>query len=444
VTVVTPVGRHQLTLPAADPVERFLIDTVAAVGLDPEARAEWTLVGPDDQPINPSKSLIDASVTQGAVLSLVAAELPPITEAPKVADPPTPFTSPVVSLDDEWTPLQRTAMALPHRLGVASRLTSAVGALFQPPPPELEAGPLTDSRVVGPVETLSPASLSVHTQPSRLSRSRARWRSLDYLGQLDDAIVSPRLRRCATIALVSPKGGVGKTTLTALLGTLLVMVRRDHVVAVDTNPDYGSLGRVLTPNQPWFVDDILGLVSQPDLSLTTLDAYLGRAIHGLLVVPAPTDPKRMERLDEDAYTKVIQRLKEFFSIVLLDCGTGLQEPAAQAAIATCDQVVLITDGEPATASLVAEAASLLEATGRPLTVAVNKMPKRGGRLDLDRLASYVPTARGLVVIPDQPEAASSLSAGRFDWRDAPSPWKRSLRELAVSLLSDWERIGLAV
>ena len=72
------------------------------------------------------------------------------------------------------------------------------------------------------------------------------------------------------------------------------------------------------------------------------------------------------------------------------------------------------------------------------------MPKRGGRLDLDRLASYVPTARGLVVIPNQPEAASSLSAGRFDWRDAPSPWKRSLRELAVSLLSDWERIGLAV
>ena len=278
----------------------------------------------------------------------------------------------------------------------------------------------------------------------RLARVRREWRSLDYQTRLDQAIIRPRLRRCATVAIVSPKGGVGKTTLTALLGTLLAHLRRDHVVAVDANPDFGSLGRVLTPTQPWFVDDILQLIDQPDLSLSTLDAHLGRAIHGLLVVPAPTDPARMPRLDEDAYGHVIRRLKAFSGLVLLDCGTGLHEPAARAAIDACDQVLLVTDGEPATASLVAEAAQLLRVADRPVTVVVNKMPKRRPQLDIRRLQAAIPEARGLVVVPAEPAAASALAMGRFDWADAPPAWKIALRELAVVLLADHARLGISL
>jgi len=37
--------------------------------------------------------------------------------------------------------------------------------------------------------------------------------------------------------------------VTALLGTLFSLLRRDPIVAVDTNTDFGSLGRVLTPDQ---------------------------------------------------------------------------------------------------------------------------------------------------------------------------------------------------
>ena len=43
-------------------------------------------------------------------------------------------------------------------------------------------------------------------------RAQAAWRSSDYRRRLDDAIAAPRLQRCPTIAVVSPKGGVGKTT----------------------------------------------------------------------------------------------------------------------------------------------------------------------------------------------------------------------------------------
>lgn len=291
---------------------------------------------------------------------------------------------------------------------------------------------------------LMPADLTIAARPTRMESARARWRELDQLSRLDARVTGPRLQHCATIAVVSPKGGVGKTTVTALLGTLFSLLRRDPTVAVDTNPDFGSLGRVLTPDQTWYVDDLARLVDDDDeLSLTGLESQLGRATHGLLVVPAPTDPERMAAIDEGAYRRVITRLKDFFSLILLDCGTGLQDPGSVAAIACADQVILITDAQPATASLVAESAELLHQSGRPITVVVNRMPPKGSRLDLDQLSRYLPAARGLIVIPDDVVAASRLAVGSFHWRDAPASWQLAVRRLAAVLVSDWARLGLA-
>jgi MinD-like ATPase involved in chromosome partitioning or flagellar assembly len=391
---------------------------------------------------------------------------------------------------DSLSPLQRAEAVLPQRVGRVSRVIAATRAFLRSPaspqpqrattdhgqaaqdaaalqpaaqPPPAVSSPVTpdgqqaNAAPGGPAAPggdqprsddapyrLLPADLTVATAPSRASRARDRWRELDHLGRLDSRITEPRLRHCATIAVVSPKGGVGKTTVTALLGTLFSLLRRDPIVAVDTNPDFGSLGRVLTPDQSWYVDDLAALVTEDDeLSLTALDSHLGRAVHGLLVVPAPTDPQRMAALDEDAYRRVVTRLKDFFSLILLDCGTGLQDPASAAAIATADQVVLLTDAQPATASLVAQSADLLQQSGRPITVVVNRMPARGARLDLDRLSRYLPAARGLIVIPDQVPAATRLAGGSFDWRDAPDGWQVALRQLAVVLVADWQRLGLA-
>ena len=108
--------------------------------------------------------------------------------------------------------------------------------------------------------------------PGWLLRWRRSWEDTDYLRRLDRAVMRPRLARCATIAVVSPKGGVGKTTMTALLGTLIAHVRRDLVLAIDANPDYGSLGRVLCPENVFYVDDI-----QYDLSPATAQKRLDKA-----------------------------------------------------------------------------------------------------------------------------------------------------------------------
>ena len=85
------------------------------------------------------------------------------------------------------------------------------------------------------------------------------WRRLiyDLSGRLINLGESPRsarhnnlvaqvnrpLRGCYRVALLSLKGGVGKTTIAATLGSTFASVRGDRVVAVDANPDRGTLSQ---------------------------------------------------------------------------------------------------------------------------------------------------------------------------------------------------------
>jgi len=273
-------------------------------------------------------------------------------------------------------------------------------------------------------------------------RAQAAWRRSDYRRRLDDAIAAPRLQLCPTIAVVSPKGGVGKTTLTVLIGSLLAHIRSDRVVAVDTNPDFGSLGWTLTPNHDVFADDLLELLERPDLPSTELDAHLGRSGDGLMVLPAPFDSARASRMDRSAYKRLIEHLQRRAGILLLDCGTGLHDPPAQAALMCADQLVLVTDSEPATATLVAEASRRLLRSGAPVTLVVNKLP-RNTRLDVEELGRVVDSVAAMCVIELNEVAATRVSAGEFSWEEgSPGPWAITARELVASLVAGWTTLEL--
>jgi MinD-like ATPase involved in chromosome partitioning or flagellar assembly len=130
-------------------------------------------------------------------------------------------------------------------------------------------------------------------------------------------------------------------------------------------------------------------------------------------------------------------------MVLLDCGSGLNDPAARAALATADQVLLVTDDDPSTASLVAEAAGFLRRRDLPTWLVVNRM-RSGSRLELASLESFVPHARGLLVLPEHHAGGDRVASGTFDWRDAPLRWRIPVRELAAALVAVWPRLGLGL
>jgi MinD-like ATPase involved in chromosome partitioning or flagellar assembly len=406
VRIVGPVGGRDLSLPAEAPLENLLPSVLEAVGAD-DGPDRWRLArsASGSDPLAPHSSLAESGVVEGATLYVTSNGTPEITG----------------SLE-------------PPRYGLARRVARTIGAFFGWSPAGEEAQRTADPQ--------TPAALTALPPLTRRERARQVWRATDYFEQLEALAAGPRLARCATIAVVSPKGGVGKTTITALLGMLLSSVRPDRVVAIDANPDYGSLGRALVPEHHLFVDDFLTATESELAAATEIEAQLGRTRHGLLVLPTPTDPARMWGLREGEYSRVIQRLQQYAGVLLLDCGTGLQEPAATAAIGASDQCILVTDADPAAASLVSEAGLMLAGAGRPITVVVNKMPASRSFLALERFKEAVPYASALVVVPNEPHAAGHLTTGRFDWRTAPKGWQLALRRLAVAITAEWATIGL--
>ncbi|HEY1277646.1 MAG TPA: EsaB/YukD family protein [Thermoleophilaceae bacterium] len=448
VTISGPERRVDLAVPAETPIEQ-LLPTFMSLGVIDEKAVNGhplSLSRAGEPPLPPASTLAECGVVDGTLL-----QLQPIQPEERPEPPPERVAYEQFEAEQDEAdlkrragfPLHRTRLALPDAPTLGERMSAAMNAFFssEAPEPAAEPTPPPDDAEAAPVAR--PIDLTVRHAPSRRDRARAAWRSTSYMRRLDDMILAPRLRRCATVAVVSPKGGVGKTTTTALLGSLLARVRHEKMVAVDTNPDYGSLGRALTPDHRVFVDDLVDLLDHPDLTVAELDRKLGRAFDGLLVLPAPTDPSRMARLDKAAYAKVFGRLKTMAGGLVLDCGTGLQEPAAQAAIEAADQIVLVSDSEPSTASLVAEAAQLLKRAGPPMFLIVNKLPRRGGRLDLEMFSRAVPDARAMITVAAEPVAASALAAGDFSWDDAPKAWQQSIRELGAVMVADWPGLGLA-
>jgi MinD-like ATPase involved in chromosome partitioning or flagellar assembly len=431
ITVRHPEGSVKLNVPTDIAVGELMpefLDVTRQPGGD-----GW-LLGPEGgHPYRLDKTLADLGAADGTVLVLrdrnagTAAESPGASRGSanrrQQVSPDRPVSA-------------RTARTLPERLSGSARAGVALRALGSRP-----LRPAGAERASGSVP--DPATFTLPARVSPLARVREAWARTNYERRLEHMILALRLRRCVTIAVVSPKGGVGKSTTSALLGSMLAFLRRDRVVAVDTNPDWGSLGRRLVPDHSIFIDDLLaGSLQEGHLSGAQLDSQLGRGPVGLMVAPAPTDPDRAAGLDETAYRTLFARLGDLVGTLVLDCGTGLGSPAARAALGCADQLVLVADGEPDTASLVAEAAARLEQHAPPLVLVANKLD-RSSRVDIGALEREAAFARGIVRVPNNRAGADRLRAGRFSWTQAPAAWQAPVRELAALLAADWRRLEIA-
>lgn len=142
------------------------------------------------------------------------------------------------------------------------------------------------------------------------------------------------------IAIVSTRGGAGKTTASALLARIYSVLRPDSVCVLDLDPGHGSLALRLGLEQaPAFdslVPDLTG-GSQPGAG--RMAELLGQASEGLYATgPRTTAPQRSTAPELRQATSTVSR---YFPVTLLDCPTGLDAADTQAALADCHAAVFV-------------------------------------------------------------------------------------------------------
>ncbi|MDA4110110.1 MinD/ParA family ATP-binding protein [Mycolicibacterium holsaticum] len=234
------------------------------------------------------------------------------------------------------------------------------------------------------------------------------------------AQVQRPLRGCYRIAVLSLKGGVGKTTITATLGATLASIRGDRVVAVDANPDRGTLSQKVPLETPATVRHLLrdaeGIVAYSDVR-----AYTSQGPSRLEVLASESDPAVSEAFSSADYTRTLDVLERFYSLVLTDCGTGLMHSAMAAVLAKADALVVISSGSVDGARSASATLDWLDAHGhqdmvRNSIAVINAVRPRSGKVDMRKVVDHFNRrCRAVLEVPFDPhlEEGAEISLERL-------------------------------
>ncbi|MFB7466911.1 MinD/ParA family protein [Streptomyces sp. NPDC056224] len=157
------------------------------------------------------------------------------------------------------------------------------------------------------------------------------------------------------IAVTSIRGGAGKSTVAALLGTTYAHYRQDPVLFVEADPALGSLPiRLGAETLRWTTGDVADIV-EPQMSLLDVTGYLVQLRDNAWLLPG-SQGQIGAMLDLRSYERAMVALRRYFGVTVVDCET-LPAEVARVALSASQARVLTT---PATLDGVASTYAVLQ------------------------------------------------------------------------------------
>jgi MinD-like ATPase involved in chromosome partitioning or flagellar assembly len=269
-------------------------------------------------------------------------------------------------------------------------------------------------------------------------------RSVRERKELDARISTPFEQGTKYVPVLTRKGGVGKTTVTALLGMAMASVRGDRVLGIDANPDRGTLGERVPKSTGATVRDVVKLAAGIQ-SFTDFMELVSKDKTWLHILASDTDPLLSEAFDENDYNVVADQAARFYSVVLTDCGTGVVHSVMRPTLERANGLVVVSGGSVDEARLASETLTWLEANGyqdlvKNSVVALNTATQGTNVVKLDEIENHFASrTRAVVKIPYDP----LLAAGSIiEWSRLSPHTREAARELAALVVEGMsERAG---
>jgi pilus assembly protein CpaE len=184
--------------------------------------------------------------------------------------------------------------------------------------------------------------------------------------------IEPHSRRI--VAVFSPKGGVGTTTIATNLAMALATRRPDRVVVVDMDLQFGQVATHLNVD----VKRSLADVARDEAALREselLRTYAIRHDSGLHVLAAPPTPELAELISSQHIEAILETILGTYDLVIVDAGSELDD-RTMAIFEKADNVVLVVNPEMAALKAVHTLLDFLNeagAVGTKTTFVLNNM-----------------------------------------------------------------------
>ncbi|HEV3381639.1 MAG TPA: AAA family ATPase [Trebonia sp.] len=235
----------------------------------------------------------------------------------------------------------------------------------------------------------------------RIGESAADIRRRDLVNQARTPVAGGHHR----VAVMSLKGGVGKTTTAVGLGAMLASLRGDRVIAMDANPDRGTLSDKVRLETSATIRDLLNERAQVT-RYADVRAFTSQAPSRLEILASDRDPAVSVAFSADDYRAVARVLEHYYSICITDCGTGLLHSAMSGILELADHIVLVSSPSVDGARSASATLDWLEAHGygdlvRGAVVVLSTIrPRSKSTVDLDRLEQhFAARCRAVVRVP---------------------------------------------
>ena len=233
------------------------------------------------------------------------------------------------------------------------------------------------------------------------------------------------------IVITSGKGGVGKTTTTANVGSALAL-RGKKVVLVDTDIGLRNLDVVMGLENR-IVYDIVDVVEEKCKLRQAL--IKDKRFEELFLLPA-AQTRDKSAINEEQMKELTEKLKEEFDYILIDCPAGIEQ-GFKNAIAGASRAIVVTTAEISAIRDADRIIGLLEASEiKNPELVINRlrpnMVKKGEMMDIVDLLSI-----DLIgVVPDDEFIITQTNKGEPVVTNHKAPSGKAYTEIASRILGE--------
>ncbi|MEL7564708.1 MAG: septum site-determining protein MinD [Dehalobacterium sp.] len=234
--------------------------------------------------------------------------------------------------------------------------------------------------------------------------------------------------------ITSGKGGVGKTTATANIGTGLALQGK-KVVLVDTDIGLRNLDVVMGLENR-IVYDIVDVVRENCRLRQAL--IKDKKFENLFLLPA-AQTKDKTAVSEEQMIKLCGELKEEFDFVVVDCPAGIEQ-GFKNAVAGAEKAIVVTTPEVSAVRDADRIIGLLEAAGlKEPKLVINRirpqMVKKGDMMSIDDMIDILAIDL-LGVVPDDEFIVVSTNKGEPAVLDNNSLAGAAFRNITKRILGE--------